>query len=132
MKFDAVVLAYSLEDISTLTRTVESLGFDGLWLGETNTDPFLSCTLIAEHSQNLTLGTGIAVAFARSPATLAYIAWDLARFSKGRFVMGLGPQVRAHNERRFGVKWEKPVLKMRETILAMRAFWDCWQNGTRR
>ncbi len=78
----------------------------------------------------MTLGTAIAVAFPRSPATLAYTAWDLQRFSGGRFVLGLGTQVKAHNVLRFGVKWEKPVKKMRETIEAIRAFWDCWQNGT--
>src|SRR5262249_58342340 len=84
--------------------------------------------LAAEHSRRLTLGTSIAVAFAWSPAVLAYIGWDLARFSKGRFIMGLGTQVKGHNERRFGVKWEKPVERMRDTILAIRAIWNCWQN----
>ncbi len=94
-------------------------------------DPFLSLALAAEHSRRLSLGTSIAVAFSRSPAVLAYVGWDLARFSKGRFIMGLGSQVKAHNERRFGVKWEKPVKKMREVILAIRAIWDCWQNHTK-
>jgi probable F420-dependent oxidoreductase len=77
------------------------------------------------------LGTSIAVGFARSPTILAHIGWDLARFSKGRFILGLGTQVRGHNERRFGVKWEKPVDKLREVILAVRALWDCWQKQTR-
>ena len=82
-------------------------------------------------ASSLRLGTSIAVAFARSPAILASISWDLARFSKGRFILGLGTQVKGHNERRFGVKWDNPVEKMREVILAVSAIWDCWQNKTR-
>ena len=131
MKFDATLLTYSLDDIAKTTESVNQLGFDGLWVAETTTDPFMALTLAAEHSDSMNLGTGIAVTFPRSPATLAYIGWNLAQFSKGRFIMGLGTQVRAHNERRFGVKWEKPVKKMRETIIAMRAIWHCWQNGTK-
>lgn len=131
MKFDVTVLTYNLSDIPTLAKAAESIGFDGFWLSETNSDPFMALTLAAEHTSRLDLGTAIAVAFPRSPTTLAYLGWDLQRFSNGRFFMGLGPQVRAHNERRFGVKWEKPILKMRETIGAMRVMWDCWQNGTR-
>ena len=93
-------------------------GSTGYGLFETAHEPFLPLVLAAEHSRNLSLGTSIAVAFARSPAVLAYTAWDLARYSKGRFIMGLGTQVKGHNERRFGVKWERPVEKMREVILA--------------
>ncbi len=78
------------------------------------------------------MGTAIAVSFARSPANLAYIAWDLAAQSNGRFILGLGTQVKAHIERRFGMPWpESPVEKLREQIQVMRAFWDCWQNGTK-
>jgi probable F420-dependent oxidoreductase len=128
MKFDATLLTYELNEIARYTQSAESLGFDGFWLAETKADPFLGLALAAEHSRRMTLGTAIAVAFARSPATLAYIAWELARYSQGRFVLGLGTQVKAHNVLRFGVKWEKPLKKMRETILALRAFWDCWQN----
>jgi len=131
MKFDTTLLATDLSKIPQLTRQAEAIGFDGIWVSETAHDAFLPLVLVAEHSQRLTLGTSIAVAFPRSPAILAYIAWDLARFSKGRFIMSLGTQVKGHNERRFGVKWEKPVKKLREYILAMRAFWDCWQNGTK-
>ena len=130
MKFDAMLLDYKLDQVADYTKAVEAAGFDGLVLGEAKTDPFPGLTLVAEHSKKMNLGPGIAVAFARSPGTLAYLGWNLAEYSQGRFIMGLGTQVRAHNERRFGVKWEKPVKKMRETILAMRAFWDCWQNGT--
>ncbi|HEX9145973.1 MAG TPA: TIGR03617 family F420-dependent LLM class oxidoreductase [Candidatus Binatia bacterium] len=130
MKFDASLLVHDLRQVPALVRFAEKTKFDGLWTFETAHEPFMPLVLAAEHSQRLSLGTSIAVAFARSPAILAYIGWDLARFSKGRFIMGLGTQVKGHNERRFGVKWEKPVEKMREVILAMRAIWDCWQNHT--
>ncbi len=131
MKIDTTLLSTHLKDIPTLTQAADEMGFDGIWVSETAHDAFLPLVLAAEHSQRALLGTSIAVAFPRSPATLAYIAWDLAHYSQGRFVMGLGPQVKGHNERRFGVKWERPAAKMREIILAMRAFWDCWQNGTK-
>ncbi len=131
MKIDISLLAPQLDEIPTLAARAELLGFDGVWTSEAAHDPFLPLTLAAAHSQRLSLGTGIALAFARSPAALAYTAWDLARFSQGRFILGLGTQVKAHNERRLGVSWEQPVEKLREIILAMRAFWDCWQNGTR-
>ena len=130
MKFDTTLLTNDLSEMPALTREAEDMGFDGIWTAETAHDAFLPLTLAAEHSQRISLGTSIAVAFPRSPGILAYIGWDLARFSKGRFIMGLGPQVKGHNERRFGVKWEKPVEKMRDIVLALRAFWDSWQNGT--
>lgn len=131
MKFDTTLLFHDLGEMPALVKAAEDLGFDGIWTAETSHEPFLPLVLAAEHSRRLDLGTSIAVAFPRSPAVLAYVAWDLARFSRGRFILGLGPQVKGHNERRFGVKWEKPVEKMREVILAVRAFWDCWQNGTK-
>lgn len=131
MKIDANLISHDLNEMAAYTRAAEAIGFDGIWTAETQSDPFLPLVLAAEHSQRMTLGTAIAVAFPRSPATLAYIAWDLARYSQGRFILGLGSQVRGHVERRFGVKWEKPTQKMRETVLAIRAFWDCWQQGTK-
>lgn len=131
MKFDANLISHTLSDMVALTESAEAIGFDGIWTAETQADPFLPLVLAAEHSDKMTLGTAIAVAFARSPAVLAYMAWDMARYSQGRFVLGLGSQVRGHIERRFGVKWEKPVKKMRETILAIHAFWESWQHGTK-
>jgi len=131
MKIDTGVRDSDLHRIAALVQASEQTGFDGLWTFETAHEPFLPLTLAAEHSERLSLGTSIAVAFARSPAILAHVSWDLAHFSKGRFILGLGTQVKGHNERRFGVKWEQPVKKMREVILAVRAFWDCWQNQTR-
>ncbi len=131
MKIDTAFLLHDLNQMPALARAADEMNFDGLWTFETAHEAFLPLVLAAEHTQRLTLGSSIAVAFARSPAILAYIGWDLARFSKGRFTLGLGSQVKGHNERRFGVKWEKPVAKMREVILAIRAIWDCWQNQTR-
>lgn len=129
MKFDVTLLSHDLHQMTHLAQTAESLGFAGLWTAETNHDPFFPLLLSAEHTSKLQLGTGIAVAFPRTPAILAQLAWDLARFSDGRFLLGLGTQVKAHNRLRLGAPWDKPLKQMRETILATRAFWDCWQNG---
>src|ERR1044071_7402465 len=111
MKFDASLLVHKLERMPALARFADDAGFDGIWAFEPSQEPFLPLVLAAEHSFRLSLGTSIAVAFPRSPTILAQIAWDLARFSKGRFILGLGTQVKGHNARRFGIKWEKPVEK---------------------
>ena len=131
MKFDTWVLKHTLAEIPALTEAIEAIGFSGLWTAEAGADAFLPLALAAEHSRRLDLGTSIAVAFPRTPTVLAHIAWDLQRYSHGRFILGLGTQVKAHNERRLGVTWEKPVRRLRETVEAMHAIWDCWQNGTR-
>jgi alkanesulfonate monooxygenase SsuD/methylene tetrahydromethanopterin reductase-like flavin-dependent oxidoreductase (luciferase family) len=132
MKLDATLPPIHLKDVPALAKAAEAIGFDALWTQETQHDPFLPCALIAEHTSRLRLGTGIAVSFARSPANLAYTAWDLAAQSNGRFILGLGTQVKAHIERRFGQPWPESVTgKLREQIQVIRAFWDCWQNGTK-
>jgi probable F420-dependent oxidoreductase len=132
MKFDAALPLIPLKDVPAIAKSAQEIGFDALWTQETQHDPFLPCALIAEHTQRLNFGTAIAVSFARSPANLAYTAWDLAAQSGGRFILGLGTQVKAHIERRFGMPWpESPVGKLREQILVIRTFWDCWQNGTK-
>jgi len=131
MKFDVSLLVHDLGQMPALARFADELGFDGIWTFETSHDPYLPLVLAAEHSRRLNIGTSIAVAFPRSPTITAQIAWDLARYSKGRFILGLGTQVKGHNERRFAVKWERPVDKMRDYILAVRAVWDAWQNCTR-
>ena len=132
MKFDATLPPTGLKAVPAIARAAEKLGFDALWTQETQHDPFLPCTLIAEHTSRLHFGTGIAVSFARSPANIAYTAWDLAAQSNGRFMLGLGTQVKAHIERRFGQPWpESPVKKLREQIEVIRAFWDCWQIGAK-
>lgn len=132
MKIDAVLPPGPLDQIPALAREAEDLGFDALWSSETQHDPFLPLTLIAEHTQRLHFGSSIAVAFARSPTTLAYTAWDLAGQSGGRFILGLGTQVRAHIQRRFGMPWpESPAAQLREEIQAMRAIWASWSSGER-
>ncbi|MCL4260179.1 MAG: LLM class flavin-dependent oxidoreductase [Anaerolineales bacterium] len=132
MKLDAALPPTGLKDVPAIAKAAEEIGFDALWTQETQHDPFLPCALIAEHTTRLHFGTAIAVSFARSPANLAYTAWDLAAQSGGRFILGLGTQVKAHIERRFGQAWpESPVKKLREQIEVIRAFWDCWQNGTK-
>lgn len=130
MKFDAALPPTRLADVPEIARAAETLGFSALWTQETMHDPFLPHALIAEHTTRLEMGTGIAVSFARSPAALAYTAWDLAAQSNGRFILGLGTQVKAHIERRFGLDWPASVTgKLREQIQVIRALWDTWQNG---
>jgi len=131
MKFDVSLLVHDLSQMPALARFADELGFDGIWTFETAHEPYLPLVLAAEHSARLSLGTSIAVAFPRSPTITAQIAWDLACYSKGRFILGLGTQVKGHNERRFGVKWERPVAKMRDYILAVHAVWDSWRHQTR-
>jgi probable F420-dependent oxidoreductase len=111
-------------------RRQEQAGYDGLWSSESAHDPFLPLVLAAEHTERIDLGTAIAVAFARSPMQLAYTAHDLQAFSGGRFTLGLGSQVRPHIERRFGMPWSHPAPRMREYILALRAIWSAWNEGT--
>jgi probable F420-dependent oxidoreductase len=132
MKFDATLPPTGLRNVPAIATAAEEIGFDALWTQETQHDPFLPGALIAEHTTRLQFGTGIAVSFARSPANLAYTAWDLAAQSGGRFLLGLGTQVKAHIERRFGQSWpDSPVKKLREQIEVIRAFWDSWQNGSK-
>ncbi len=132
MHLDAALPPIHLKHVPEIARAAEEMGFAALWSTETQHDPFLPQALIAEHTQTMQMGTAIAVSFARSPANLAYTAWDLAAQSNGRFILGLGTQVKAHIERRFGMPWpESPVKKMREQIEAIRAFWDCWQNNSK-
>ena len=132
MKLDAALPLVGLKDVPAIAKAAQEIGFDALWTQETQHDPFLPCALIAEHTTRLNFGTAIAVSFARSPANIAYTAWDLAAQSNGRFILGLGTQVKAHIERRFGQPWPESVTgKLREQIQIIRAFWDCWQNGTK-
>jgi probable F420-dependent oxidoreductase len=131
VKLDVAMLTHDLQSVPDYARKVEALGFDGLWSAETQHDPFLPLAVAATVTSRIRLGTSIAVAFPRSPMVLAHIAWDLAKASGGRFILGLGSQVKGHNERRFSVKWEAPAPRMREVVLALRTIWDCWQNGTK-
>jgi probable F420-dependent oxidoreductase len=109
----------------------ERVGYDGLWSAEVNHDPFLPLALAAEHTERIKLGTGIAVAFARNPMTLAMVANDLQTLSRGRFMLGLGSQIKPHIEKRFSMPWSHPAPRMRELILAIRAIWQSWSDGSR-
>ena len=131
MKLDAALPPTRLGNVGETAHAAEEMGFSVLWTTETQHDPFLPHTLIAEHTKRLKSGTAVAIGFARSPATLAYTAWDLAQTSAGRFIPGLGTQVKAHIERRFGMSWPDSVTgKLREQIQVIHAFWNCWQNDT--
>lgn len=131
MKVDFVLPSVDLGTTAEAARTAERLGYDGFDTAETGYDPFLPLLLAAEHTERLQLGTAIAVAFPRNPIQLANVAADLHRYSGGRFVLGLGTQVRAHIEKRFGAAFDPPVQRMREMIEALRAIWRCWDDGER-
>ena len=130
MKVDTGVMAPSLADIGPRAKELEELGYDGLLTAETGHDAFLPIALAAEHTERIELATGIAVAFARTPMVLAYTANDLQQMSKGRFVLGLGSQIKPHIEKRFSMPWSHPARRMREYILALRAIWAAWNDGT--
>jgi probable F420-dependent oxidoreductase len=132
MYLDAVLPPVSLSKVPEIAREAERMGFNTLWSSETMHDHFLPFALAAQHTERLNFGTAVAVSFARSPATMAYTTWDLAQTSQGRFNLGLGTQVKAHIERRFGMPWpESPVKKLRDQIGALRALWSTWQSGAR-
>ena len=131
MLIEAFLQVDDFARIPDRVRRIEALGFDAIAAPEVNRDPFLPLTIAAEHTTRVGLGTAVAIAFPRAPMVVAQIAWDLQRFSQGRLVLGLGSQIRKHNEERFSVKWEAPVARMREYIQTLRAIWDSWQYGTR-
>ena len=112
-----------------LAVTAEQRGYDGAWVPEVAHDPFPSLAVAATRTEKLQLGTNIAVAFARNPMSLAVVANDLQLYSKGRFLLGLGSQIRPHITKRFSMPWSAPAERMREFILAMRAIWHCWATG---
>src|SRR5215467_8563556 len=105
----------------------EAAGYDMVWAPETNHDVFMSLVPMAITTRYIRLGTSIAVALSRSPMITASAAWDLNEYSRGRFVLGLGSQVRAHIERRFSMPWSAPARRMREYVDALRAIWRSWQ-----
>ena len=129
MKVDATLMASELGDVAAEVRRFEAMGYDGLFAAETQHDPFFPLVLAAEHSERLQLGTAIAVAFPRSPMHLAHIGHDLQKFSKGRFVLGLGSQIKAHIEKRFSAAFSHPAPRMREIVLAIQAIWRTWEDG---
>ena len=130
MKVDGGI-SFDTKDAARTAKEAEAAGYDGAWTAETAHDPFLACLLGAEHTERLEIGTSIAVAFARSPMTLAHTANDLQAYSKGRFNLGLGSQIKPHIEKRFSMPWSHPAPRMREFISAMRAIWSAWHDGTK-
>lgn len=130
MKIDGGI-GLDLTTAGQQAKEAEEFGYDGIWVPETSRDPFLPMLLAAEHTERLEIGTSIAVAFARSPMTLANTAYDLTQYSKGRFILGLGSQIKPHITKRFSMEWSKPAARMREMVLAMHAIWDSWMNGTK-
>jgi probable F420-dependent oxidoreductase len=113
---------------AAITEAAE-LGYSGFFTAETQYDPFLPLAIAGAQSTGLQLGTSIAVAFPRSPMITAMTAWDLARLSEGRFILGLGTQIRAHITRRFSTEWGNPGPRLKDYITGLRAIWDTWENS---
>ena len=129
MKVDAT-LTGPIRAMAESAARLENLGYAGAWTVETDHDPFLPLAAATTSTERIDLGTAIAVAFARNPMLLANIGWDLQAMSGGRFVLGLGSQIKPHITKRFSMEWSRPAARMREMIQAIRAIWDTWSNGT--
>jgi len=128
MKIDAGLLVSDMKQVATRVRELEETGFDGCFTFEGPHEPFMPLVLAAEHSQ-LEIGTGLAIAFARTPMTVANLAHDLQQFSGGRFWLGLGSQIKPHIEARYSMPWSKPVARMKEFVRAVRAILASWNNA---
>ena len=120
-----------LAAVASQALDAEDAGYDAIWSSEAGHDPFLPLVLAAEQTERVGLGTGIAVAFGRTPMVVAHSAWDIHVYSGGRFLLGLGSQVKPHIEKRYSMPWSWPAERMREYISALHAIWDSWQNGTK-
>jgi probable F420-dependent oxidoreductase len=129
MKVDGGIGGF--DNAADLAKMQEAQGFDGLWSAETGHDPFFPLLVAGMATERIQVGTGIAVAFARSPMTTAMQANDLQLATKGRFILGLGSQIKPHIEKRFSMPWSHPAPRMREFVLAMRAIWDSWNSGAK-
>ncbi len=119
-----------LTQVRTLYPRLEEIGYDRAFSFEAKHDPFIPLAVAGEHTSTIELGTAIAIGFARTPMTLANTAWDLQTTTGGRFVLGLGSQIRPHIEERFSMPWSHPVARMRELVSGIRAIWDSWEHGT--
>jgi probable F420-dependent oxidoreductase len=131
MKLDTQLGHRGLSAATDEARSYERMGFDGAWTFEAGHDPFLPVALAAQATERLALGTNIAVAFARSPMSMAQAAWDLQKLSRGRFHLGLGTQVRAHVERRYSMPYDPPVARLVDYVRCMRAIWENFQTGAK-
>ncbi len=128
MKIDGA-LAMTVGGSGAEAASFEQIGLDGAWSFEGNHDPFIPLTLASQTTERIDLGTAIAVAFARTPMMAAHAAWDLQALTGGRFILGLGTQIKPHIEKRYGMPWSKPAARMKEYVEAVRAIWDCWTTG---
>jgi probable F420-dependent oxidoreductase len=131
VKLDAVTYGGPLAAVPDEVRSAEARGYDAWFVSEVAHDPFLACAIAAEHRETVAVGTGIAVALARSPMQVAYQAHDLQALAQGAFVLGLGSQIQAHIEKRFSMPWRAPAARMREYVQALHAIWDAWATGER-
>jgi probable F420-dependent oxidoreductase len=132
MKLDTGLQWRDMHEIAGVAKAAEQAGFDALWTADSGSDALLPVALAAVSTERIKLGTAVVLAFPRSPMVTAYISWDLARASKGRFMLGLGTQVKGHIERRFSTPWLPPVARMREYIESLRAIFKCWSEGGRK
>jgi probable F420-dependent oxidoreductase len=131
MKIDAAIFSGNPADAGPAAARLEQLGYAGGFTFEGPHDPFFPLAVAAQQTEHLELGTSIAIAFARSPMLLANIANDLQLLAKGRFILGLGSQIKPHIERRFSMPWSAPAARMSELVQAMRAIWSAWETGDR-
>ena len=129
MQIHTTLVQNDLNMVGEEIRRIEAAGYEGVLTQENRHDPFLPLAVAATQSSRVTLGTSVAIAFPRSPMITANLAWDLQVASRGRFVLGIGPQVKGHNERRFSVPWSAPVPRIREYISTIRAIWKTWKTG---
>ena len=130
MHVSMTVPTEDLSEVRSIYPRLEELGYDRAFSFEAKHDPFIPLAVAGEHTSRIELGTAIAIAFARTPMTLANVAWDLQTVTRGRFTLGLGSQIRPHVEQRFSMPWAQPVERMNELVRGIRAIWDAWQNGT--
>jgi probable F420-dependent oxidoreductase len=131
MKVDGSLLVDDPADAGPAAQRLEAAGYAGGFSFEGRHDPFLPLAVAAQQTERLELVPAIAIAFARNPMLLANTGYDMQLLSKGRFILGLGTQIKPHIEKRFSMTWSKPAARMREMVLAIRAIWDCWENGSR-
>jgi probable F420-dependent oxidoreductase len=129
MHVSMTVPTEDLREVRTIYPELEAVGYDRAFSFEAKHNPFIPLAVAGEHTSSIELGTAIAIAFARTPMTLANAAWDLQTVTGGRFTLGLGSQIRPHIEQRYGMPWSKPAARMREMVLGIRAIFDAWQDG---
>ncbi len=132
MRLETAVVAPSIEQLAGYVRQLEDMGYDSIVTPEAGHDPFLPLMIVAEHTKRVKFGTAVAIAFPRSPFVTAQLSWDLQRYSGGRFMLGMGTQVKGHNERRYSTPWPAPPgPRLREYILCLKAIFKTFQSGAR-